>query len=182
MTKGFSNDSSGRTTTPTRTSTCYDGRVLQEAPTQALAQPPPAFLNFSMRSSRNSRRSYLVPRSGSRASIDTVCSTTPIRNSTWGPYEPEKGSDSGEDDVLRAINEDLEVLEPFEQDYHRQRPFWLFSMVWYVHPPHLDSCNLFILHSSQGLTRFGGSSALQSTFHSLYTSQGFLQTLLAPAL
>ncbi|CAE6450915.1 unnamed protein product [Rhizoctonia solani] len=32
--------------------------------------------------------------------------------------------------IMEALAEDIAALEPIEHDYHRQQPFWLFSMIW----------------------------------------------------
>jgi hypothetical protein len=125
--------------------------LLKTAVALALREPAPAFLNqHSMRLSRNSQRPYLMSSGhasrSSIASTNTICSTTPIctREDSWRSHDAEKGSITSEDNLFQAIAEDLAALEPVEYGYHRQQPFWLFSMIWCVYPCH-SACAVYLL-------------------------------------
>ncbi|KAG8707559.1 hypothetical protein FRC11_007337 [Ceratobasidium sp. 423] len=66
------------------------------------------------------------------ASTSTICSTTPIRGreESWRSDDPEKFYDSNDNDLSQVLADDIAALAPIEHDYHRQRPFWLVSMIW----------------------------------------------------
>lgn len=127
----------GHYATPICSPKPFDEELLKNAVALAFREPLPAHLNpHSMRRDRPSHLRY-PPSSGhsstsSIASVGTVCSTTPIvsKAAAWGTSDPEKDFDSSEDNLSRAIAEDLAALEPVEQDYHRQKTYWLFSMIW----------------------------------------------------
>ncbi|KAG8705410.1 hypothetical protein FRC09_002971 [Ceratobasidium sp. 395] len=96
----------------------------------ASAIRPPSPVYFSMRpslphlsssSGRSSRSSF-----ESTASISSVTPLTPNFNHA----DLEKHSFSSEDNLRDAIAQDLAILQPVEEHYHRQRPWWLFSMIW----------------------------------------------------
>ncbi|KDN34441.1 hypothetical protein RSAG8_12473, partial [Rhizoctonia solani AG-8 WAC10335] len=128
-----SSTSSGRTTPPTGSCNSVDSELLKGALALALHGPSPIFFNHSM---RKNRQLYLTSSghssNASIASTATICSTTPIHSQakSWRLDDPEKHSDSNDNDISQALADDIAALEPIENDYHRQRPFWLVSMIW----------------------------------------------------
>ncbi|KAJ1300378.1 hypothetical protein OPQ81_005197 [Rhizoctonia solani] len=134
MTNSFSSTSSGRTTPPIDSCNSFDSELLKGALALALQEPTPALLShYSM---RKNNHLYLASSghssNASIASTATICSTTPIRGreESWGSDDPEKPSDSNDNDLSQALADDIAALGPIEHDYHRQRPFWLVSMIW----------------------------------------------------
>jgi hypothetical protein len=138
---------------------------------------------------RRTNNPYLTSGHASNASVTsiastaTICSTTPIRSqeASWRSDDPEKSIDSNDNDLSQALAEDIAALEPIEHDYHRQQPFWLFSMIWYVFQLSALLAQTS-MNASTGLIRSGGLSLEQSTFLSFYMSHNILHPLLAPTL
>ncbi|GAB1526586.1 hypothetical protein RhiTH_009754 [Rhizoctonia solani] len=139
MTHISSSVSSGETTPPIHSCNSPSYELLKGALVLALQEPSPVHL--SHRSMRRSNNPYLTTGHSSNASVAsvasiastaTICSTTPIRSqeASWRPSDPEKASDANDNDLSQALAEDIAALEPIEHDYHRQQPFWLFSMIW----------------------------------------------------
>ncbi|CAE7200245.1 unnamed protein product [Rhizoctonia solani] len=132
MTQPSSNPS-GRAAPPLESYNSFDYKILQGTLAVALQKPSPIFYNpYPM---RNKSGPYLTSGHSSNASIastTTICSTTPIRSRerSWGPDDPEKLTDSNDNDLSQALADDIAALEPIENDYHRQRPSWLVSMIW----------------------------------------------------
>ncbi|CAE6409015.1 unnamed protein product [Rhizoctonia solani] len=127
-------NSSGRATPTTDSRNSFDFELLKGALALALQEPSPIF--FNPHSMRKTKQLYLTSSGhSSNASISstaTICSTTPIRarGESWGSTDPEKLSNSNDNDLSQALADDIAALEPIENDYHRQRPFWLVSMIW----------------------------------------------------
>jgi hypothetical protein len=44
--------------------------------------------------------------------------------------DPEKAAQICQQSVEKAIEDDIAATEPKERDYHRQSPYWLFTMIW----------------------------------------------------
>ncbi|CEL62201.1 hypothetical protein RSOLAG1IB_10283 [Rhizoctonia solani AG-1 IB] len=136
MTHSFPSVSSGETTPPIHSCNSSDYELLKGALALALQEPFPIHLNH--RPMRRTNNPYLTSGHASNASVTsiastaTICSTTPIRSqeASWRSDDPEKSIDSNDNDLSQALAEDIAALEPIEHDYHRQQPFWLFSMIW----------------------------------------------------
>ncbi|KAH7335747.1 hypothetical protein B0J17DRAFT_53063 [Rhizoctonia solani] len=132
MTNSSSN-SSGRATPSTDSCNSFDSELLKGALALALQEPAPIF--YTHLPMRKNNHPYLTSGHSSNASVAstaTICSTTPIRSreESWRSDDPEKLSDSNDNDISQALADDIAALEPIENDYHRQRPFWLVSMIW----------------------------------------------------
>ncbi|CAE6401777.1 unnamed protein product [Rhizoctonia solani] len=129
-----SSNSSGSATPQTDSSNSFDPELLKGALALALQEPAPIF--FNPHSMRKNNHLYLMSSSHSSnasiASTTTICSTTPIRSreESWRSDDPEKLSESNDNNLSQALADDIAALEPIENDYHRQRPFWLVSMIW----------------------------------------------------
>ncbi|CAE6395245.1 unnamed protein product [Rhizoctonia solani] len=129
-----SSNSSGRATPQTNLCNSFDPVLLKGALALALQEPAPIFFNPHLM--RKNNHPYLTSSghlsNASIASTATICSTTPIRSQeeSWRSDDPEKRSDANDNDLSQALADDIAALEPIENDYHRQRPFWLVSMIW----------------------------------------------------
>lgn len=123
-----------------------DEDFLRSVVAFAIRHPDPAVLSsHDMRA----HKPYLTPGHSSTSSVSSVNSLTPIyKEAPWtkpgGASDPESASvtSSSEDNLSQAIAEDIAVLEPVERGYHRQTPFWLFSMIWCVPPKPEPAGNL----------------------------------------
>ncbi|KEP49362.1 membrane protein [Rhizoctonia solani 123E] len=129
-----SSNSSGRATPQTNLCNSFDPVLLKGALALALQEPAPIF--FNPHSMRKNNHPYLTSSghlsNASIASTATICSTTPIRSQeeSWRSDDLEKRSDANDNDLSQALADDIAALEPIDNDYHRQRPFWIVSMIW----------------------------------------------------
>ncbi|KAG9105519.1 hypothetical protein FRC07_009219 [Ceratobasidium sp. 392] len=97
----------------------------------AFAIRPPSPVYFNMRPGLPHLSSSTSGHS-SRSSFEStvsVSSLTPL-TPNFNHEDIEKHSFSSEDNLREAIAQDLAILQPVEEHYHRQRPWWLFSMIW----------------------------------------------------
>ncbi|KAG8741087.1 hypothetical protein FRC10_003327 [Ceratobasidium sp. 414] len=99
---------------------------LERVVASSIRPPSPVLLmrsghpHLSSSSSGHSARSSVE----STASISSLTPLTPNFHA-----DLEKHSFSSEDNLRDAIAQDLAILQPVEEHYHRQRPWWLFSMI-----------------------------------------------------
>ncbi|KAF8674235.1 nitric oxide dioxygenase [Rhizoctonia solani] len=80
------------------------------------------------------RQSWMTHKSRwSVASFSSITSSTPL---SWGrprglsTTDPEKAAQICQQSIDKAIQDDIAATEPEERNYHRQSPYWLFTMIW----------------------------------------------------
>jgi hypothetical protein len=102
----------------------------------SVARPSPIVMPEDRRISHVKRASWMShsPR-WSGSSFSSTTSSTPLfwnRPKSLSISDPEKTAESSQQSVEKAIADDLAVVEPLERDYHRQSPYRLLTMIWYV--------------------------------------------------
>lgn len=102
--------------------------------TTPLTRPQPTVVIEDRRLSQVKRASWMThsPR-WSGSSFSSTSSSTPLffgHRKSASISDPEKAAEFSQQSVEKAIADDLAIAEPLERDYHRQSPYWLFTMIW----------------------------------------------------
>ncbi|KAG8741926.1 hypothetical protein FRC10_002291 [Ceratobasidium sp. 414] len=101
-----------------------------------LVRLPPTAALEDRRISHVKRASWMTHSARwSGSSFSSTASSTPLfwnRSKSLSISDPEKAAEVSQQSVEKAITDDLAVIEPQERDYHRQSPYWLLTMIWYV--------------------------------------------------
>ncbi|CAE6446353.1 unnamed protein product [Rhizoctonia solani] len=98
-----------------------------------IVRPPPTAPE-DKRIANLKRQSWMTHKSRwSGSSFSSTTSATPFfwgRTRSMSISDPEQAAQISQQSVDKAIEDDIAATEPKERDYHRQSPYWLFTMIW----------------------------------------------------